>query len=161
MEHRIEQDPPYTLVGHSLRTTMADGKCLREIPPFWETLRADGRLAALETLAGSLGVCGVCHDFTGESSAFLYSIAIQRPDDATHLPEGLTDIAVPASLWAKVVHRGPIDPGFQKTIQEACAEWLPRSGFHHAGTPDLEIYHPGDQDGPDNVCEYWIPVTRP
>lgn len=161
MEHRIEQDPPYTLLGHSLPTTMADGKCLREIPPFWEDLRRDGRLAVLEGLAGSLGVCGACHGFAGEGGGFVYSIAIQRPTGASRLPDGLTEIVVPSSLWAKIVHCGPIDPGFQETIQGACAEWLPNSGLHHAGTPELEIYHPGDQDGPDNVCEYWIPVIRP
>lgn len=161
MEHRIEQDPPYTLLGYSLRTTMADGKCLREIPPFWETLREDGRLAVLEGLAGTLGVCGVCHDFTGEAGAFDYGIAIQRPEPVASLPEGLTEIVVPASMWVKVVHRGPIDPGFQETISHACGQWLPQSGFRHAGTPELEIYHPGDQNGPDNVCEYWIPLVKP
>lgn len=161
MEYRIEQDPAYSLLGLTLETTMADGKCLREIPPFWETLREDGRLGALEAIAGSLGVCGVCHGFTGEGGAFLYSIAIQSPEPIAALPEGLTEIDIPASLWGKVVHRGPIDPGFQETIQHACAEWLPSSGFRHAGTPELEIYHPGDQDGPDNVCEYWIPLARP
>jgi len=161
MEHRIEEEGPFTLVGHALRTTMVDGRCLREIPPFWEALRADGRLAELESLAGRLGVCGVCHDASSDMSEFVYSIAIERPEAAGALPRGLGEIAIPASLWGKIVHRGPIAPGFQDTIQRAFCEWLPASGYRHAGTAELEIYLPGDAQGPDNVCEYWIPLARP
>lgn len=161
MEHRIEEEATFTLMGHSLPTTMIDGLCLREIPPFWESLRADGRLAALEAVAGPLGVCGVCHDASPDMSAFIYSIAIERPATLEAWPQGLIEITVPASLWGKIVHRGPVHPGFQDTIQSAFHEWLPSSGYRHAGTPELEIYLPGDPDGPDNVCEYWIPLAPP
>ena len=58
-------------------------------------------------------------------------------------------------------HRGPITE-IGATVGYAYREWLPKSGYEHAGTCDVELY---DErfcaDGPDSEMEYWIPVKPP
>ena len=162
MEHRIEEEQAYRLTGLTITVQTKDGSNMRDIPKFWQTVMQDGRFAQLVKKAGPgiIGVCGVCHSYVPATGEFDYSIAVETPKDRAGLPEGTRDIEVPPTLWAKFISRGPISTTFQKTIVQALHEWLPASGQKHAGTPELEIYHPGDGESPYNVCEYWIPLQR-
>jgi AraC family transcriptional regulator len=44
--------------------------------------------------------------------------------------------------------------------QKIFSEILPASGLAHAGTPELEVYYPGDTGTADYRSEVWIPVIK-
>ena len=73
-------------------------------------------------------------------------------------PEGLSSHQIPEQLFAVFLHCGPIQ-GIGETVAEIYRDWLPQSGYQHAGIADIEIY---DErfcaDGEDSVLEYWISI---
>ena len=74
------------------------------------------------------------------------------------LPDGMTSRTVPAGTFAIFIHRGPIQ-GIRETVREIYRDWLPQSGYEHAGIADVELYdHRFCLDSPDSQMEYWISV---
>jgi len=74
------------------------------------------------------------------------------------LPEGMSYRSVPGGLYAKITHRGPLS-GLAATVEHLYANWLPGSGYEHAGTGDLELYDERFfKEGPEQEFDYFISV---
>jgi predicted transcriptional regulator YdeE len=82
-----------------------------------------------------------------------------RVSSTADIPPGMVAHTVPAGTFAVLTHRGPIKT-FGSTVAAIYRDWLPQSGFKHAGTTDVELYdHRFCVDGPDSEMEYWVPVV--
>ena len=55
---------------------------------------------------------------------------------------------------------GPLPDSMRKVYRRIFSEWFPSSGYEHAKTPVLEVFHPGDFISSDYRCEIWIPVIK-
>jgi hypothetical protein len=56
----------------------------------------------------------------------------------------------------------PFRPNFQDTIKRVYAEWLPSSGWDHAGSAEVEFYPAaGNPQSSDYWCEHWLPLKKP
>ncbi|NRF64028.1 AraC family transcriptional regulator [Vibrio coralliilyticus] len=72
----------------------------------------------------------------------------------------LSTLVVPAQTYAVVKHRGPIIQ-LPKTLEWFLLNWLPNSGYRGIDGYELECYPASyNQQDPDAVMEYWIPVER-
>jgi AraC family transcriptional regulator len=164
MEYRIEKGAAMRLAGISTMITSKDGSNFVDVPAFWELIMKDGRWKALFAKADfeRLGVCGLCRNFNMASGTFVYSIAIDKPENMEGMPAGSELIDVPASTWGQFTSRGPLRPNFQDTIKRVFGEWLPASDWEHAGSAEIEFYpaSAGPPESPDFWCEYWIPLRR-
>ncbi len=166
MNYRIVEKPALTLVGWPLRTTGADGANFREIPEFWQRSHRDGKVAALESLAGDLGLIGVCTEMKPQDQTFTYLIAIEKPSNKK-VPEGTQTMELPAATYAVVESVGAMPKAIQEIWQEIFSQWLPASEYVHAGTPDFEVYPAfpagdprGDTTSDRYYCEAWVPVKK-
>jgi len=78
--------------------------------------------------------------------------------DFDDVPEGLETCAVPAGLYAVLVHRGTAD-SFARTSELIFRDWLPRSPYQLAPRAFFEVlgpdYRPDDSDASEEV---WIPI---
>jgi len=163
MEYRIEEMGAIELAGVGARISWAGGENFVSVPAFWELAKKRGFIESLCAKAdlSRMGICGVCRNFDMAAGEFTYSIAIDESADVSGMPEGSESFAVPASTWAKFTSRGPLRPNFQETIKRALSEWLPSAPeWDHAGTAEIEFYYGGDDESPDYLCEYWIPIKR-
>lgn len=74
------------------------------------------------------------------------------------LSPGLSYRAVPAGSYARITHRGPLS-GLPQTIEHLYADWLPGSGYEHAGICDLELYDERFfKEGNEQAFDYFISV---
>ncbi len=50
----------------------------------------------------------------------------------------------------------------QKAWQTIFTEWLPATGYEHAGTPEMEVYPPSELDVKNEKyrTEIWIPIRK-
>ena len=85
-------------------------------------------------------------------------IAAAPVSEQGELPEGMVSRTVPAHTFAVFIHRGPI-ANIGDTCEAIYRQWLPQSGYEHAGIADVELY---DQrfcyDSDESEMEYWISV---
>jgi predicted transcriptional regulator YdeE len=163
MEVTIVQLDPMTIVGWQtkfIHARSADSNGMSVIGNLWRNVF---KFDVLKALPGSLG-----HPTWG----VIWGDPVQqrsRIDELNYLagvpfagvpalPEGITSRNVPAGSYARITHRGPL-PGLPATIEHLYANWLPDSGYEHAGICDLELYDDRFfKEGPDQEFDYFISV---
>ena len=86
-------------------------------------------------------------------------VAGVRVSSPAAVPDGMVGHTVPAAAFAVFTHRGPVKT-IGHTLAEIYRDWLPRSGYRHAGLADVELYdHRFRVDRDDSEMEYWVPVV--
>lgn len=166
MEQRIERKPAFTAVGYSLACATAGGANLRDIPAFWDRCHAEGKVAALEPLAGGWGILGLCADFDAGMEHFTYLIGVAaEPGKPT--PAGMSALAVPTADYAVFTVVGAMPDAIQRAWGEIMGTWLPGSAYAEASPLNFELYpcFPADDprgDPASPLCrtEIWIPVRK-
>jgi AraC family transcriptional regulator len=98
---------------------------------------------------------GVCKDFDQQMQTFDYCIGV---DDTGQ--DSLESFQIPATTWAIFTSVGALPDAIQDVTKRAYNDWFPTSNFEHAGTPELEVYLPGDPSQADYRCEVWVPVIE-
>ena len=103
------------------------------------------------------GACyGVCCDMEADGH-FRYVAGLATK--ATHLPDGLDAVDIPASRYAVFKHVGHISD-FNKTVYTVWNKALPDAGLTPAKSPDFELYDDRfDARTCSGTVEIWIPIA--
>jgi AraC family transcriptional regulator len=131
------------------------------IPALWDTLFK--RIDEIEGARHEVSI-GLTSDLPDgmertQEGQFFYVAGVAAPDDAA-IPDGMTNVAVPARRYAVFTHRGPLD-GLKETYSHIYGSWLPRSDYERAGgdAPDLELYDERFKMGsPESAFDICVPV---
>ena len=168
MNYRIEQKEPFRLFGVEAIIDMTDGSNFKEIPEFWEKCHKNGiidRLESFEMPRYESGLCKInsamCYRNT-EGNTFPYMIGIVDMHNKLKAPDDLSLVNIPACTWAIFKSE---EHGFEDATEKIQAvwkrifpEWLPTSGYEHAGSGELEMTY---EKGNDRFfTEVWIPVVK-
>lgn len=158
VNYQIKEKPGFTVMGKKLTVThQEDGN--NGVSEFWSESMPQEWYAKLCSLCRTeLGVMGVCGNMRGNE--FDYYIAIEQTADLQAEGDGFDTLDVPASTWACFEAIGPMPHAIQDVWKYVLSEWLPSSGYKHAGTPDMEIYSPGNSAAADYRSYVWIPVVK-
>jgi AraC family transcriptional regulator len=163
MDYRIVKKPAFDVIGKSRKFTTENKENFRQIPKFWTELQGTKDYKTLIDLSGGKpgavtggGMLGVCiPNEKKDLDEFFYAIGIEKP--AGKVPAGFEVIHVPAATWAVFdTTLDDIQPCWQKIYEE----WFPSTGYEHSGSPELEVYLPGDMDNPVMKCQIWIPINK-
>lgn len=160
MDYQIHEKPAFCLAGKSILTTQASNA----ISEFWTESHRDGTIGQICRLmqpsVTGPDLIGACYDGQ-DDGRFRYLIGAETGADAAATASaGLELIEVPASTWLVFESTGAMPDAIQALWRRIFAEFLPGSGYRHAGTADLEVYPEGDTGSPDYRCAVWIPVVR-
>jgi len=164
LRYRIVRQPALEVRGWAVRTTCEGGRNNREIPAFWDSCFADGKIRSLDPWKGAWGHLGVCAEWSRSRQEFTYLIGVVSPD--ADLP-GMAKLTVAPATYAVFESVGPMPHTIQEVWNRAFTEWFPGSGYEHSGGLDFEVYPPfpdddprGDPAHPDCYSEVWIPLRR-
>lgn len=162
IEAKIVEKQAMTFVGREASFNHGlsqDSTAAQVIGPLWEAF-----CARANEIADRIGreMYGVIYDRPAAErqhpDELQYIAGVQVGAVAT-LPPGMIARHVPAATYAVFVHRGPIE-GLVSTLREIYREWLPQSGFQHAGIADIELYDSRfDCASPSSEMEYWVSIT--
>ena len=133
----------------------------QRLPPLWDSFLA--RLPELPgRRAGGPGYGILWQEDAADAELLNYCAAVEVEDaDPATLPPGMILVRLGEQLHARFRHVGPVQR-LDHTVNYIYSNWLLRSGWRHAGGPDLEIY--GDEYQPDSetsVTYYAVPVDPP
>lgn len=129
-----------------------------EIPALWDAFNP--RCMEVQHKTQPNTALGVCCDMQPDGS-FSY-IAGFQVDAATDIPDGMTAKQIPAAKYAVFTHRGPlfgVENDLMCTYAYIYREWLPKSGYQRAETPDFELYDERFTFGGDgSEMDIFIPI---
>lgn len=155
MNYRIETMPAFRVIGKSELFTTREGENFKKIPQFWDRCCEDGTCNYIFSLNGREReeMYGVCYGMNFAQEEFRYMIGVKVEEK---MPEDLEVLEIPETTWVKFTCKGVAQ--IQEMFMRFYTEWLPNSGYEHAGTPEVEWYSTEDMSKPDYLCEVWIPI---
>jgi AraC family transcriptional regulator len=162
MDYKIIDRPAFEVMGKSRKCTNVNKINYQELPRFWGEIRQtpewdvlckanNGKPGAI-TGGANLGVCIMSQGM----EEFTYAITVERPPKENL--NGLELIQIPASKWAVFECIGSMPKAIQDVNDRIYEEWFPSTGFENAGTPDIEVYMPGDMASPKYRSQIWVPI---
>ncbi|PKR91191.1 AraC family transcriptional regulator [Pleomorphomonas diazotrophica] len=99
---------------------------------------------------------GVCCDMEADGH---FRYVAGQATTATHVPDGLDTVDIPASRYAVFKHVGHISD-FNKTVYTIWNKALPDAGLTPAKAPDFELYDERyDPKTSSGTVEIWIPLA--
>jgi AraC family transcriptional regulator len=170
MDYKIIEKPAFEVIGKLKRASSTIIKKSIIDPEvwnrydIWDEFSRTRHNESLEKLtqgkpgpvtgANCLGIC-VADE---KMEKYTYTIGVEKPD--TGAPAGFDVIRIPASTWAVFEAIGPFPQTIHDLEDKIFIEWFPSTGYEHAGTPELEVYLPGDRESEDYHCQYWLPIIK-
>jgi AraC family transcriptional regulator len=138
---------------------------VRHVGPYMQISQAFARLGDIAGPAGLIGrdtiMLAMYHDDpeTTPPQDLRSDAALTVADDA-RLPEGLSDMHLPAGRYAMTTHVGPYEQ-LGDVWARFMGEWLPASGERLADSPSYEIYRntPADTSADRLVTELYLPLS--
>ncbi len=157
MAYSIVKKPPLHIVGIRVPMTEDREKNLKLVPAFWKAAWQGNRLLYLCALSAQepgqiLGI-----SVYKNPREIYYYIGI--PAD-TPAPPGMYEYEIPASSWAVFENDGSFKETVQRTFRRFPTEWLPFSGYTHAGLPDVEVYPFADAKAVQGRSQVWIAIRK-
>jgi AraC family transcriptional regulator len=139
---------------------------VRHVGPYNRIGEAFGRLGEIAGRAGILGpstpMIGIYHDDprTTPAEKLRSDAAVVVPQDAK-VPQGLTELTVPAGRYARVTHVGPYEK-LPEAWERLMGEWLPQSGHRSGDGVAYEVYrnNPMNAKPADLITEIYVPVQE-
>lgn len=157
LQPEIYQQAALNLVGLKTSFYSVDSEknnIAEKLPPLWAEFMA--RLPEITNV-----IAGTCYGVVQQNRQqpeqldYYAAIAVQVIDN---LPNGMHEISLPATRYAKFSHKG--DPaGLNNTVNYIYSSWLLSSGERHNYAADLEFYAADYRpDSSDSLLHYAIPL---
>jgi Uncharacterized protein conserved in bacteria len=166
MEPKIVTLPAFKIAGYELKTSTIDNKNLKEIPLFWTTYMADGKMEKLHAanFVEDHAEYGACFPEDLENGEFSYIIGVKAKPNS-EISDDFYACEIPAATYAVFstppCERKDFSRNIQGTWQYIMNEWFASSGYGYAtGKADFELYGEKSRGENDLICEIYIPITK-
>ena len=149
---RYENAPPMVIAGLAGDFTAATRS---QIPALW--MRFAPHIGKVKDEVGKAAY-GVITDMMSGKNAMHYLSGVEVKA-AKDLPPDFESVSLPAQRYAVFGHNGHVSK-ISETIGAIGRDWLPKSGFQHAETPDLIERYGEDFNTETGMggMEVWIPI---
>jgi AraC family transcriptional regulator len=157
MEPKIISKKAFPIIGIELITTTHEGKNFVEIPQFWKQVIEKKQIEKIPNRKNTNTVLGICMDFRakGVFSYIIGSEAIHTED----VPDGMVSREIPEATYAVFTARGRMPDSIQDTTKYIYREWLPKSKYLHAHSPEFELYDERCDDSENPEVDIYIPIV--
>ncbi len=142
------------LIGIALpgKTTNQNGQSNIDCGKLWQTFEAGSYFNKIPGKTGN-SIYAVYHDYDGDhTQPFSYFIGCPVEAD-TEVPEGLSELNIPAGEFEKKVAKGPMPACLGQAWQKIWKSEIPR-----AYTADFEVYDDRSADWNDAEVDIFISV---
>ncbi len=159
MEPEMKIIPEFKVVGYKINTTSTDGQNFKDIPEFWQKMLSDDckRLHKIKDIINPNISYGICADMKDDGS-FSYIIGFQV-SSFENAEKSMHCETIPEAKYATFTAKGEMPGSIQNTVKYAYGEWLPKSSYELASTPDFELYDENRMKNPKTAeCDIFIPV---
>jgi AraC family transcriptional regulator len=162
MNYRIEEKAAFRIVGIKKRVPIIFNGVNPEIAAMWESL--DGEtIHTLKNLSNvePIGLLSASTNFSEgrmeEKGELDHYIGVATTKEC---PDNLTQVDVPASIWAVFEAIGPFPEMLQDVWGRIYSEWFPSSSYEQIQGPEILWNADKDVTSLTFKSEIWIPVLR-
>ncbi|MEK4057197.1 AraC family transcriptional regulator [Paenibacillus sp. FSL F4-0087] len=162
MNYRIEDKEAFRIVGISKRVPIVFNGVNPDIAAMYQRLTPE----LIETIKGlsnvqPLGIISASAHFSeermeekGELDHYIGTATTQEA------PEGLSQLEVPASMWAVFTSIGPFPGTLQDVWGRIYSEWFPSSDYELSEGPEILWNEHKDTTSLQYRSEIWIPIQK-
>ncbi|MEC0110012.1 AraC family transcriptional regulator [Paenibacillus taichungensis] len=162
MNYRIEDKEAFRIVGISKRVSIVFNGVNPDIAAMYQRLTPE----LIETIKGlsnvqPLGIISASAHFSeermeekGELDHYIGAATTQEA------PEGLSQLEVPASMWAVFTSIGPFPGTLQDVWGRIYSEWFPSSDYELSEGPEILWNEHKDTTSLQYRSEIWIPIQK-
>lgn len=98
---------------------------------------------------------GLCRNWA-EDESFEYFAVYDCAKEQE--PSDLEKIAIEKAEYVRVEVVGAVPQSIRQSWAFLMEDYFPQHNLSHAGTPDFEVYYPGDIKSENYKMELWVPV---
>jgi len=132
---KILEKSEMLIVGKEIRTTNADGQCMKEIPELWQQFELQKLGNRILSKVKANSILGIYTDYeSNEKGAHSFIVGFQV-SSIDFIPEGMVSKVIPASKYYVVTAKGKMP---QKIGEAWTHIW--NSGIYRAFKSDFELY---------------------
>lgn len=145
VEPKFIKKPVFMLAGYKVSTSWIDNKNISDIPKMWNTYHACNLGESIPNRVNPIERydIGICTDFEPAKQKFTYIIGVEV-ESFDNIPKNAVIKTIPAAEYAVFSTPKADIYTFISTIHRTWRfiyqEWLPSSGYDHAGTHEFETY---------------------
>lgn len=157
MPYHIAEKQSMRIVGVRAPLVQDMGENQREIPRFWAAVAGDHRFCEICRLSNRKprGILGVSVYVKPQEAFYYIAAATDKP-----APQGMFECEIPKASWAVFENDGQFKENVQCIFRRFYTEWLPFSGYAHAGLPDIEVYTACPEAPTSGHSEVWIAIQK-
>lgn len=148
-------ESPIKLIGKTIRTTNAEGKCITDLSKFWCDFYKNNESINIPNKTDETYCFGVYSNYESDAKGYFdYTIAYQV-DSFDNIPDGFTAITVEPGNFAKFKEESVMD------LAGKCNSlWnkIWNSDIDRAYQIDYEVYEEATSCGENPQMEYFISV---
>ncbi|CEH29054.1 AraC family transcriptional regulator [Aneurinibacillus migulanus] len=161
MNYRIEEKEAFRIVGIKKRVPLIYHGVNPEIASMWENLNGEtiNKLKKLSNVE-PLGLLSASTNFSEgrlEKGELDHYIGVATTKEC---PDNLTQLEVPASIWAVFEAVGPFPDTLQDVWGRIYSEWFPSSNYEQTEGPEVLWNEDKDVTSPTFKSEIWIPILK-
>ena len=157
MEPKIISKKAFYIIGIELKTTTREGKNFVEIPQFWRHVIQKKQIENIPNKKQPGTVLGICMDFSADGD-FSYIIG-SEVTNTDNVPDDMVSREIPEANYAVFTALGKMPDSIQNTTKYIYREWLPKSKYQHAHSPEFELYDERSGDSENAEVDIHIPIV--
>jgi len=157
MEPKIISKKAFPVIGIELKTTTREGKNFTEIPQFWQQVIEKQHIKNIPNKKQLDTVLGICMDFKADGT-FSYIIG-SEVTSTDNVPDDMVSKKIPDAEYAVFTARGKMPDSIQNTTKYIYQEWLPKSKYQHANSPEFELYDERSDFSENAEVDIYIPIA--
>jgi len=100
---------------------------------------------------------GICLDFRADG-AFTYIIG-SEVTSTDNVPDDMVSKKIPDAKYAVFSACGKMPDSIQNTFKYIYHEWLPKSKYQHADSPEFELYDERSDDSENAEVDIYVPIV--
>ena len=157
MEPKIISKKAFPIIGIELKTTSREGKNFIEIPQFWTQVIQKKQIDKIPNKKQPGAVLGICMDFRTDGD-FSYIIG-SEVTNTDRVPDDMVTKMIPNAEYAVFTAIGKMPDSIQDTTKYIHREWLPKSKFQHADSPEFELYDERSDNSENSEVDIYVPIV--
>lgn len=156
MKYQIQEKESIRIIGKRIPITGDMDNSHTVVPKFWQEMIKTKKLTEIRKLANqSMPVLLGVTEYQKNDIYYYIGVPSTMP-----IPKGMHACYLPETSWVIFENDGHFQESVQMIFKRFLMEWLPFSGYSHAGLPDIEVYPLEDNKEASGHTEVWIAIKK-
>ena len=155
IEPKIVEKEGFMVIGPAIRTTGDNEENFKRIPNFWIECNNNKVFETIPNLINNNTCYGICLDMKGNEFTYMAAVEVSTLEQ---IPENMIGREIPRAKYAIFTARGPVTQAVQDMTRYIYGEWVSKSEYSLAESPDFELYDERFNDSDDCEVDIYVPI---